>query len=79
MLRIGVLAIFAIQYAQLERFAKRWSIARLKTGMELDEEVSKENECEEEQVSLQCDEDFISNIEINQNPSDCFCLANVTH
>ena len=52
MLRIGVLAIFAIQYAYLERFAKRWSIARLKTGMELDEEVSKENECEEEQVSL---------------------------
>ena len=45
----------------------------------LDEEVSEKDEYEEEEVSLSCDEDFISKIEINQNSSDCFCLTNIIH
>ena len=45
----------------------------------LDEEVSEKDEYEEEEVSLSCDEDFISKTEINQNSSDCFCLANIIH
>ena len=45
----------------------------------LDEEVSEKDEYEEEEVSLSCDEDFISKTEINQNSSDCFCLTNIIH
>ena len=45
----------------------------------LDEEVSEKDDYEEEEVSLSCDEDFISKTEINQNSSDCFCLANIIH
>ena len=45
----------------------------------LDEEVSEKDDYEEEEVSLSCDEDFISKTEINQNSSDCFCLTNIIH